>query len=191
MKLKLMTFLSLSMLLASCAQDETRDNVMSAEKQVAVNGADASRIGTTTVKLIKEEFHTSVLNAGEAITLEDHGIKYQLVMQHDNNLVLYKYSGSSIFVLWKSNSYKPAGGSTQLIAQNDGNMVIYNNGIPLWNTNKTVNFFVNDPHMKLQLFSKTNILGFSGYRIKFVLGGNNQNLNDVFQVDFEDTTIRL
>ncbi|WP_027372213.1 hypothetical protein [Chryseobacterium sp. UNC8MFCol] len=191
MKLKLMTFLSLSMLLVSCAQDETRDDVMPAEKQIAVNGDKASRIGTTTVNLIKEVYHPSVLNAGQAITVEDQGVKYQLVMQYDNNLVLYQIAGNRTTPVWKSNSYRPEGGSTQLIAQNDGNMVIYNNGIPIWNTNKTVNFFVNDPHMKLQLFSKKDIFGYVGHRIKFVLGGNNQNLNDVFQVDVEDITIRL
>nr|WP_315028176.1 hypothetical protein [uncultured Chryseobacterium sp.] len=191
MKTKLLTFLSLSMLLASCAQDETRDDVRPAAQQIVVDGAENASIGTTTVKLIKEVYHPSVLHAGEAITIEDQGVKYQLVMQYDNNLVLYKIIGNNTDPVWRSNTYSLSGGSTQLIAQNDGNMVIYNNGIPIWNTNKTVNFFVNDPHMKLQLFSKKDIFGYSGHRIKFVLGGNNQNLNDVFQVDVEDITVRL
>lgn len=186
-----MTLLSLSMLLASCAQDETRDDIIPFQKQIAVNEDTALSIGTTTVKFIKEVYHPSVLNAGQAITLEDQGIKYQLVMQYDNNLVLYKIESNRTSVLWSSNSYKPEGGFTQLIAQHDGNMVIYNNGIPLWNTNKTVDFHVSDPHMKLQLFSKKDIFGYSGHRIKFVLGGNNQNINDVFQLDIEDITVRL
>lgn len=181
-----MTFLSLSMLLASCAQDETRDNVIPTEKQVAKNGDNASRIGSlTTVTLLKEVYHPSVLTAGNAITLEENGTKYQLIMQYDNNLVLYMTRFGHTSVLWKSNTYTTLGGLSQLIAQNDGNMVIYRDGIPTWNTNKTVNFHVNDPHMKLQLFSRSGTFIPTGFRMKFVLGGNNQNINDVFQVDFD------
>lgn len=185
MKLKLMTFLSLSVLLASCTQDENRDETMSTEKQVAVNVNKDSRLGLTQVNLIKEVYHPSVLNAGEAITLENNGSKYQLIMQHDHNLVLYRTVAGHTTALWKSDSYRTdLSTPSVLVAQNDGNMVIYNNGIPLWNTNKSVNFHVNDPHMKLQLFSRTGAAIPSGFRMKFVLSGNNQNLNDVFQVDF-------
>jgi len=188
-----MTFLSLSMLLASCAQDETRDNVMPAEKQVAVNESKTSRlnVSTTTIKFLQEVYHPSVLNAGEAITLQEGDRKFQLIMQPDNNLVLYMTRSGHTSVVWHSNTNRPLNGTPQLIAQYDGNMVIYNNGIPIWNTNKTVNFHVNDPHMKLQLYSKKDIFGFSGHRIKFVLGGNNQNINDVFEVDYEDRTVYL
>ncbi|WP_250254216.1 hypothetical protein [Chryseobacterium sp. Marseille-Q3244] len=185
MKTKLMTFVSLSMLLTSCAQDETRDNVISSEKTVSVNENKTSRIGLTTVDFLQEVYHPSVLNAGEAITLVQRDRKYQLIMQPDNNLVLYMTRDGYTSVLWSSNSYTTMGSMSKLIAQNDGNMVIYRNGIPTWNTNKTVNFHVNDPHMKLQLFSRKGTLITPGYRMKFVLGGNNQNLNDVFQVDFD------
>lgn len=180
-----MTFLSLSLLLTSCAQDETRDNVISSEKTVSVNENKTSRLGITTVELLKEVHHPSVLNAGEAITLEQRDRKYQLIMQSDNNLVLYMTRDGYTSVLWSSNSYTTIRGISQLIAQNDGNMVIYTNGIPTWNTNKTVNFHVNDPHMKLQLFSRKGTFITPGFRMKFVLGGNNQNLNDVFEVDFD------
>lgn len=184
MKTKLITFLSLSMLLTSCAQDETRDNVIS-DKAVSVNENKASRVGLTTVELIKEVYHPSVLNAGEAITLEQADRKFQLIMQYDNNLVLYMTRFGHTSVLWSSKSYTTMGGHSMLIAQNDGNMVIYRDGIPTWNTNKTVNFNVNDPHMKLQLFTRKGTLITPGYRMKFVLGGNNQNINDVFEVDFD------
>ncbi|WP_223598664.1 hypothetical protein [Chryseobacterium sp. GVT01B] len=186
MKLKLLTFLSLSMLLASCAQDENRDNTMPAEKKIGLQKNNTSRIGNlTTVELLQEVYNPSVLNAGEAITLVQNDRKYQLIMQPDNNLVLYMTRFGHTSALWSSNSYSALGGITQLIAQNDGNMVIYRNGIPLWNTNKTVNFYVNDPHMKLQLFSRSGTLITPGFRMKFVLGGNNQNINDVFEVDFD------
>ncbi|WP_336960750.1 hypothetical protein [Chryseobacterium contaminans] len=185
MKFKLMTFLSLSVIMASCTQDDTRDSITPSEKQIVVNGNNTSRMGLTTVEFIKEVYHPSVLSAGEAITLEQGDRKFQLIMQYDNNLVLYMTRFGHTSVLWSSNSYTTMGGLSQLIAQNDGNMVIYRNGIPFWNTNKTVNFYVNDPHMKLQLFSRKGSLITPGYRIKFVLGGNNQNINDVFEVDFD------
>lgn len=187
MKTKLMTFLSLSMLLASCAQDESRDNVMPVEKQVAANGSKTSGIASrSTVALIKEVYHPSILNAGQAITLENNGQKFQLIMQYDHNLVLYRTIAGYTYPLWKSDSYRNNLSSpSTLVAQNDGNMVIYNNGIPLWNTNKTAGFYVNDPHMKLQLFSKTGAAIPTGYRMKFVLGGNNLNINDVFEIDFD------
>ncbi|WP_164464491.1 hypothetical protein [Chryseobacterium sp. G0162] len=54
------------MLLTSCAQDETRDNVISSEKTVSVNENKTSRIGLTTVEFIKEVYNPSVLNAEEA-----------------------------------------------------------------------------------------------------------------------------
>ncbi|REC42877.1 hypothetical protein [Chryseobacterium pennipullorum] len=186
MKTKLMTFLSLSMLLASCAQDDTRDNVLPNKQQSGLHEGSSSRIGNlTTVKLLQEVHNPSVLKAGEAITLVQNDRKYQLIMQYDNNLVLYMTRSGHTSVLWSSNSYSSTGGYSQLIAQNDGNMVIYRDGIPTWNTNKTVNFHVNDPHMKLQVFSRSGTFITPGYRMKFVLGGNNQNINDVFEVDFD------
>ncbi len=181
-----MTFLSLSLLFTSCAQDETRDNVMPTEKKMTTDASSARLMGTT-VTLIKEAVPNSpqVLNSGESITMEANGISYRLTMQIDHNLVLYKTNAGHNTVLWQSNTYNALlGNPSQLIAQNDGNMVIYNNGIPLWSANKSVNYHVADPHIKLQLFSRTGPFIPSGHRIKLVLSGNGQNITDVFQVDF-------
>lgn len=187
MKTKLLTFLSLSMLLASCAQDDTLDNVtVQNEKVQANNGDKSARIGLTTVTLLQEVTNSSVLNAGEAINVTDYINTFQLVMQNDHNLVLYRIRGGHAQVLWQSNTHRTdLSTPSLLLAQHDGNMVIYNNGIPLWNTNKAVNYYVNDPHMKLQLFSRKGSFIYPGYRIKLLLSGNGQNINDVFQVDVE------
>ncbi len=190
MKIKLLTFLSLSMLLASCAQDDTLDDVTVKNEAVQTNqnNSEALNIGFTKVTLLKEiSYHGGILNAGEAITLENSLDTYQLVMQYDHNLVLYKVRSGHPIALWSSNTRRTdLTTPSALVAQNDGNMVIYNNNIPIWNTNKTVGYHINDPHMKLQLFKRTGAFIPPGYRIKLVLSGNGQNINDVIEVDFID-----
>ncbi|WP_284462622.1 hypothetical protein [Chryseobacterium sp.] len=187
MKIKLLTFLSLSMLLASCAQDDTLDNVTVKNEAIQTNqnNSEALDIGFTKVTPIKEVVYGGILNAGEAINLVNFEDTYQLVMQYDHNLVLYKIRSGHSVALWSSNTRRTdLTTPSVLLAQNDGNMVIYNNNIPIWNTNKTVGYHINDPHMKLQLFKRTGTFIPPGYRIKLVLSGNGQNINDIIEVDF-------
>ncbi len=188
-----MTFLSLSMLLASCAQDETRDEVMPTEKQVAVNGSNTDRFGSlTSVKFIKESgpMHPQVLNTDESLTLEHNGSVYRLIMQIDNNLVLYRERQGHKTVLWHSNTHRIDVVKPKLIAQTDGNLVIYAsnsipvNSIPIWHSNTTVNYHVDSPHIKIQLYTRTGAFIPSGYRIKVILGGNNEERKDLIVEDF-------
>ncbi|WP_250254215.1 hypothetical protein [Chryseobacterium sp. Marseille-Q3244] len=192
MKTKLMTFLSLSMLLSSCAQDETRDEVMPTAKQVAVNENNTSRIGLTSVKFIKESgpFHPQALNTEESLTLEHNGSVYRLIMQMDNNLVLYRERQGHRTVLWHSNTHRTDVGGPRLVAQTDGNLVIYSsnsipvNSIPIWSADTTVNYHVDSPHIKIQLYSRTGTFIPSGFRIKVILGGNNEERKDIIVEDF-------
>lgn len=182
-----MTFLSLSMLLASCAQDETRDEVMPTEKQTVVKGNTTSRIGLTTLKLLKESgpIHPQVLNTEQSLVLEHDNNVYRLIMQNDNNLVLYRERQGYRTVLWHSNTHRTDVGGSRLVAQTDGNLVIYtNNNIPIWNSNTAVNYYVNNPHFKLQLYSRAGAAIPTGYRIKVILGGNNEERNDIIVEDF-------
>lgn len=192
MKKKLITFLSLSMLLASCAQDETRDEVMPTAKQVTVNENNTSRISFTKIELIKESgpFHPEALNTEESLTLEHNGSVYRLIMQWDNNLVLYRERQGHKTVLWHSNTHRIDVVSPRLVAQTDGNLVIYSsnsipaNSIPIWSADTTVNYHVNSPHIKMQLCSRTGAFIPSGYRIKVILGGNNEERKEIIVEDF-------
>ncbi|RXM51385.1 MULTISPECIES: hypothetical protein [unclassified Chryseobacterium] len=192
MKTKLITFLSLSMLLASCAQDETRDEVMPTAKQVTVNENNTSRISFTKIELIKESgpFHPEALNTEESLKLEHNGSVYRLIMQWDNNLVLYRERQGHKTVLWHSNTHRTDVVSPRLVAQTDGNLVIYSsnsipaNSIPIWSADTTVNYHVNSPHIKMQLCSRTGTFIPSGYRIKVILGGNNEERKEIIVEDF-------
>lgn len=183
-----MTFLSLSMLLTSCAQDETRDEVIPTAKQVAVNGNNTDRfLDLTSVEFIKESgpSHPQVLTVDQSLTLEHLGSVYRLIMQLDNNLVLYRERQGQRTVLWHSNTHRFDVGNPKLIAQTDGNLVIYaNNTIPIWNSNTAVNYHVDSPHIKIQLYSRTGAFIPSGYRIKVILGGNNEERKDLIVEDF-------
>ncbi|MBK1896495.1 hypothetical protein [Chryseobacterium paridis] len=182
MKIKLLTFVSLSMLLASCGQDDTLDNVTVENGKVKTTENANTSIpggGLTTLKFISETTsHPQVLNAGESISLENNGVIYRLVMQGDSNLVLYVETPGSYRAVWASNTVR-SGGTPRLIAQNDGNLVIYNNNDPLWNSDSAVAGNVSNPHIKLQLYSRTGYLIGSGFRIKVILGGNNEERREI------------
>ncbi|WP_053327383.1 hypothetical protein [Chryseobacterium gallinarum] len=192
MKIKLLTFLSLSLLLASCSQDDTRDNVVPIQKPIerptTIDGNNASRLGLVSYKLLKESgpIHPQGLNADESLTLEHNGSTYRLIMQTDNNLVLYRETPGNRIVLWHSNTHRTdiIGGS-RLVAQTDGNLVIYTyDNTPLWSSNTATNYYVDGPHFKLQLYSKTGAAIPTGYRIKLILGGNNQERHEIVVEDF-------
>lgn len=188
MKIKLLTLLSLPVLLASCAQDNDLDNVnMSTqnEKQIIADGKNTSRfLDLTRYTLLKESTnHPQTLSAGQSISMEYNGSTYRFIMQADNNLVLYRERPGLTNVLWHSNTYRSTG-TPSLIVQNDGNMVIYSDGNPLWSSNTAVNYYVTNPHVKLQLYSRTGAAIPSGFRIKVILGGNNEERNDIIVEDF-------
>jgi hypothetical protein len=63
-------------------------------------------------------------------------------------------------------------------------MVIYRDGNALWSSNTAVNYYVANPHVKLQLYSRTGAAIPSGFRIKVILGGNNEERNDIIVEDF-------
>lgn len=188
MKIKLLTLLSLPLLLASCAQDNVLDDVnanVQNEKQITADRNSTSRIlDLTRYKLLKESTnHPQTLNAGQSISMEYGDSTYRFIMQTDNNLVLYRERPGFNTVLWHSNTYRSSGTPT-LIVQNDGNMVIYSNGNPLWSSNTAVNYHVANPHVKLQLYSRAGAAIPTGYRIKVILGGNNEERNDIIVEDF-------
>ena len=173
-----MTFLSLSMLLASCAQDETRDEVMPTEKQVAVNGSNTDRFGSlTSVKFIKESgpMHPQVLNTDESLTLEHNGSVYRLIMQIDNNLVLYRERQGHKTVLWHSNTHRIDVVKPKLIAQTDGNLVIYAsnsipvNSIPIWHSNTTVNYMWTRHTLKSSSIQEQELSFLQGTELKLFL----------------------
>ncbi len=189
MKTKLLTLLSLPMLLASCAQDNDLEAVnmnTAIEKSTHADGKNASRgiIDLTRYKLLKESTnHPQTLSAGQSISMEYGGSTYRFIMQTDNNLVLYRERPGLNTVLWHSNTYRSTG-TPSLIVQNDGNMVIYRDGSPLWSSNTAVNYYVANPHVKLQLYSRAGAAIPTGYRIKVILGGNNEERNDIIVEDF-------
>jgi hypothetical protein len=55
--------------------------------------------------------------------------EYQLIMQHDGNLVIYDVAGHP---LWNTQSYGHVG--AYAIMQNDGNLVVYQGSQALWNS---------------------------------------------------------
>ena len=190
MKIKLLALLSLSVFLASCSQDDILDNGnmnVQNEKQITANGNSMSRLGLTTIKFIKESgpIHPQALNSDESLILKNNDDTYRLIMQADNNLVLYRERpGGYRAVLWHSNTHRVDITGSRLVAQTDGNLVIYNNNIPLWSSNTAVNYHVEGPHFKLQLYSRTGAAIPSGYRIKLILGGNNEERNEIVVEDF-------
>lgn len=189
MKIKLLTLLSLPMLLASCAQDDVLDSTnmnAQAEKHTTLDKSNTSRgiLDLNRYKLLKESTnHPQVLEAGQSISMEYNGSTYRFIMQTDNNLVLYRERPGLNNVIWHSNTYRSSG-TPRLIVQNDGNMVIYRDGNPLWSSNTAVNYHVANPHVKLQLYSRTGAAIESGFRIKVILGGNNEERNDIIVEDF-------
>ncbi|ASW73690.1 hypothetical protein CJF12_04885 [Chryseobacterium piperi] len=182
MKTKLLTFVSLSMLLTSCGQDDTLDNVTVQNGKVQTTENTSKSFpgsGLTTLKFISETTnHPQILNAGESISLENNGVVYRLIMQEDSNLVLYRETPGSYSALWSSNTVRSQG-TPKLIAQNDGNLVIYNNNNPLWDSDSAVTGNVSNPHIKLQLYSRTGYLIGNGFRIKIILGGNNEERREI------------
>src|SRR4051812_17766788 len=66
---------------------------------------------------------------GESISSKNGN--YDLVMQDDGNLVLYRDSDD--LALWASGTNGAA--VSQVIMQNDGNLVIYGYNAPLWASN--------------------------------------------------------
>ncbi|MBT2619605.1 MULTISPECIES: hypothetical protein [Chryseobacterium] len=188
MKIKLLTFVSLSMLLASCGQDDSLDNVTVENGKVQTTANANKSIpggGLTTLTLISETTnHPQILNAEESISLENNGSIYRLVMQGDSNLVLYREKPGSYTVLWASNTVRNQG-TPKLIAQNDGNLVIYNNNNPLWDSNSAVTGNVSNPHIKLQLYSRGGYFIGNGLRIKVILGGNNEERREIVVRDFD------
>ncbi|MBL1221145.1 hypothetical protein JET18_09860 [Chryseobacterium sp. L7] len=189
MKIKLLALLGLPMLLASCAQDDVLDNTnVNAQNEIhsGVDKNSTSRgiLDLTRYKLLKESTnHPQVLEAGQSISMEYGGSTYRFIMQTDNNLVLYRERPGFNMVLWHSNTYRSSG-TPRLIVQNDGNMVIYRDGNPLWSSNTAVNYHVANPHVKLQLYSRAGAAIPTGYRIKVILGGNNEERNDIIVEDF-------
>ncbi|PTT39785.1 hypothetical protein DBR28_06795 [Chryseobacterium sp. HMWF028] len=188
MKFKLLTFLSLSMLLASCAQDEILD-------QGVVSNQDGVQSKNTTAKgiPINQEFfitettnHPQKIYGGSSIEISHEQRKYRLIMQDDSNLVLYYKDQNGIErPLWATNTERQ-GGFPHLIAQEDGNLVIYNNGNPLWSSNTAVSYPVSNPHIKMQLFRKRGPFIPDGYRIKIILGGNNEERALIKSVDVNE-----
>lgn len=188
MKIKLLALLSLPMLFASCAQDDVLDpnTNMQNETQAVAGDKSAARgpFDLTRYTLLKESTnHPQVLEAGQSISMEYNGSTYRFIMQTDNNLVLYRERPGFNTVLWHSNTYRSTG-TPRLIVQNDGNMVIYRDGNALWSSNTAVNYHVANPHVKLQLYSRSGAAIPSGYRIKVVLGGNNEERNSIIVEDF-------
>lgn len=188
MKFKLLTLLSLPMLLASCAQDDVLDNVntnlQNEKHSIAGKNSESRILDLTRYTLLKESTnHPQILEAGQSITMEYGGSTYKFIMQTDNNLVLYRERPGQTNVIWHSNTYRSTG-TPRLIVQNDGNMVIYRDGNALWSSNTAVNYYVANPHVKLQLYSRTGAAIPSGFRIKVILGGNNEERNDIIVEDF-------
>ncbi|UQA62528.1 matrixin family metalloprotease [Polyangium aurulentum] len=71
------------------------------------------------------------LSAGQSMSSYDG--RFQLVMQSDGNLVLYKLTNGSVTPLWATgtNSAMP----DRMIMQEDGNLVLYkSSGAPVWAT---------------------------------------------------------
>lgn len=188
MKIKLMTFLSLSMLMASCAQDDTLDSTPVQNRNAHTITNETNSIpgtGLTELKFISETTnHPQILYAGESISLENNGSTYRLIMQHDSNLVLYRERPGSLSVLWSSNTVRSQG-APKLIAQNDGNLVIYNNDTSIWHSNSAVTGTVSNPHIKLQLYSRGGYFIPNGFRIKIILGGNNEERKEIAYKDFD------
>ncbi|WP_106915750.1 hypothetical protein [Chryseobacterium aurantiacum] len=189
MKIKLMTFLSLSMLLGSCAQDEILD------QNPAVNQSDvqSKNVASREIPPINSEVfikettnHPQKLYAGGSIILSHEQREYRLIMQEDSNLVLY-YKDRNGFErpLWATNTDRKSG-TPHLIAQGDGNLVVYNNGNPLWSSNTAINGTVSNPHIKVQLFRKRGPFIPSGFRIKVILGGNNEERALITRVDVNE-----
>ena len=70
------------------------------------------------------------LRPGEFLTSPDR--TYQLILQTDGNLVLYKNGLAE----WSSGTHGEA--NVRLYAQKDGNVVLYSGSTPIWQTNSAV-----------------------------------------------------
>lgn len=185
MKIKLLTFLSLALFLSSCAQDDTLDNVNVENRKVQAAN-EARGISLINLTFIKETTnHPQRLDPGQSIGFTHYNYTYRLEMQGDSNLVLYQDRPGFTRALWSTNTHRDTG-TPWLIAQNDGNLVIYNNGNPLWHTNSSVSENVSNPHIKLQLYSKSGAMVPTGIRIKIILGGNNVERKTIAEIDIDD-----
>lgn len=184
-----MTFLSLSMLLASCAQDEILDHTPTAsQSEVQSNSSLAKGIPINQEIFITETTnHPQILSAGSSFALSHEQREYKLIMQEDGNLVLYyRNKDGAVRPLWATNTNIKNAAFPHLIAQNDGNLVIYNLGNPLWSSNTTINGTVSNPHIKIQLFKKYGPFIPYGFRIKVILGGNNEERALITSVDVNE-----
>jgi len=88
------------------------------------------------LRLYNKEQHNPIWHSGEP---EHLSTPYTLVMQEDNNLVVYQTPRDAV---WSTGTNKHVRGSAVAIIQNDGNFVVYGNhgddGIgrdPQWSTN--------------------------------------------------------
>ncbi|MCL1657787.1 hypothetical protein BEI02_01255 [Elizabethkingia sp. HvH-WGS333] len=184
MKKKLLSFISLSLLLVSCAQEDNRDNTLAQNTNGNKPVTYADNIPLVpTIFLMETTNHPAELLQGDYISLTYQGRTYKLTLQGDGNLVLYsinKYGEAR--ALWATNTNTSSIGYSRLIAQGDGNLVIYRDRNPVWSSN-TANENVIKPHIKLQLYYKSGPFVPSGFRIKFILGGNNRERATIVTVD--------
>lgn len=106
-----------------------------------------------------------VLNRGHAIlsSPDKNGNVYELIMQSDNNLVLYHCkpvigtdhinSKNGCLLgkpVWYSGTNGKPGVAAARLQQSDGHFLIYSNGSPLWTTNKYSADYKNNALLRLQ-----------------------------------------
>lgn len=88
---------------------------------------------------------STVININQKIRLQNG--QYDLILQNDNNLVLYQGSRA----IWNTNT--AGSGATKLIFQNDGNLVLYtSSNVAKWSSNTSGNpnsnfWFQNDGNL--------------------------------------------
>jgi len=118
------------------------DDFLSETKEAVVADEDTAEFsaeqGAETTEAKVETILASryLLNPGEVLQegeklVSGNGL-YQLVMQNDGNLVLYKvYQGYDPIVFWASNTVNKGTAPRRLVYQGDNNLVIYdaNNGV--------------------------------------------------------------
>lgn len=101
-----------------------------------------------------EKLQTITINQG----LRSHNGLYNLIMQKDGNLCVYKNGNLSVWCSMTNNQQK-----NTLIMQNDGNLVIYNQfNRPIWSTN-TYNGGIQKTGKMLVLQNDGNLMLFNQY----------------------------
>lgn len=185
MKIKLLTGFAAAILLTSCAPDETFENTNLKNSESKTSEIAARGISSTVTFITETTNHPQRLDPGQSISLSYNIYTYRLEMQGDSNLVLYQDRPGFTRAIWSTNTHRDSG-TPWLIAQNDGNLVIYNDGNPLWHTNSSVSGNVSNPHIKMQLYTRSGGSIPAGIRIKLVLGGNNVERKTFAEVDLSD-----